>query len=335
MKKNRRISLVGTLCGIALALSLLVSGCSIGGKEVVVSEAMTNRQLFKIGTTTCSLKEAKVYLVNYQNIYGTAYGLNLWEHDFGDDSLKDYVKNITMQELTQVISMDQLAKSRELELSEEEKNQMAQAAEEYFASLTEEEKEYMGVSESDIRDYYEHYALAQKLYTSLTGAVNEEVSDDEARVMELMQIYVSDSTKADEVAAKLAAGEDFASVANNYNEAGSIQITASRDDLPAEVSAAAFQMDNDQMSGKIEAENGFYFVKCLNKYNQELTEANKTNIVEKREKEAVDDVYNEYTESLTSSINEKVWNALEPETGSGMQTDSFFETFHHYWNLQE
>ena len=335
MKKNRRSSLGVTLCGIGLALSLLVSGCSIGGKEVVVSEAMTNHQLFKIGTTTCSLKEAKVYLVNYQNIYGTAYGLNLWEHDFGDDSLKDYVKNITMQELTQVISMDQLAKSRELELSEEEKNRMAQAAEEYFASLTEEEKDYMGVSESDIQDYYEHYALAQKLYTSLTGAVNEEVSDDEARVMELMQIYVSDSTKADEVAARLAAGEDFASVANNYNEAGSIQITASRDDLPAEVSATAFQMDNDQMSGKIEAENGFYFIKCLNKYNQELTEANKTNIVEKREKEAVDDVYNEYTESLTSSINEKVWNALELETGSGMQTNSFFETFYHYWNLQE
>lgn len=335
MKKNRRSSLGVTLCGIGLALSLLVSGCSIGGKEVVVSEAMTNHQLFKIGTTTCSLKEAKVYLVNYQNIYGTAYGLNLWEHDFGDDSLKDYVKNITMQELTQVISMDQLAKSRELELSEEEKNRMAQAAEEYFALLTEEEKDYMGVSESDIQDYYEHYALAQKLYTSLTGAVNEEVSDDEARVMELMQIYVSDSTKADEVAARLAAGEDFASVANNYNEAGSIQITASRDDLPAEVSATAFQMDNDQMSGKIEAENGFYFIKCLNKYNQELTEANKTNIVEKREKEAVDDVYNEYTESLTSSINEKVWDALEPETGSGMQTNSFFKTFHHYWNLQE
>lgn len=335
MKKNRRSSLGVTLCGIGLALSLLVSGCSIGGKEVVVSETMTNHQLFKIGTTTCSLKEAKVYLVNYQNIYGTAYGLNLWEHDFGDDSLKDYVKNITMQELTQVISMDQLAKSRELELSEEEKNRMAQAAEEYFALLTEEEKDYMGVSESDIQDYYEHYALAQKLYTSLTGAVNEEVSDDEARVMELMQIYVSDSTKADEVAARLAAGEDFASVANNYNEAGSIQITASRDDLPAEVSATAFQMDNDQMSGKIEAENGFYFIKCLNKYNQELTEANKTNIVEKREKEAVDDAYNEYTESLTSSINEKVWNALEPETGSGMQTNSFFETFYHYWNLQE
>ncbi len=116
--------------------------------------------------------------------------------------------------------------------------------------------------------------------------------------MELMQIYVSDSKKADEVAARLAAGEDFASVANNYNEAGDLRSQHRGMIFQLKCPATAFQMDNDQMSGKIEAENGFYFIKCLNKYNQELTEANKTNIVEKREKEAVDDVYNEYTESL-------------------------------------
>ena len=125
MKKIRKkIALICLLC-----FSFLLTGCKIGNKEVIVSNTLNNRQVFRIGNVSCGLKEAKVYLVNYQNIYGTAYGLNLWEHDFGDDSLKDYVKNITMQELTQVISMDQLAKSRELELSEEEKNQMAQAAE--------------------------------------------------------------------------------------------------------------------------------------------------------------------------------------------------------------
>ena len=74
------------------------------------------------------------------------------------------------------------AKEKEMELSEEEKEKIAQAAEEYFASLTEDEIVYMGVSESDIKEYYEHYALAQKVYHSLTKAVNEEVSDDEARV---------------------------------------------------------------------------------------------------------------------------------------------------------
>lgn len=158
---------------------------------MIVSNTLNNRQVFRIGNVSCGLKEAKVYLVNYQNIYGTAYGLDLWQHDFGDSSLENYVKNITMRELAQVVCLDQLAKEKEMELSEEEKEKTAQAAEEYFASLTEEETAYMGVSESDIKEYYEHYALAQKVYHSLTKAVNEEVSDDEARVMEIMQIFVS------------------------------------------------------------------------------------------------------------------------------------------------
>ena len=124
---------------------------------MIVSNTLNNRQVFRIGNVSCGLKEAKVYLVNYQNIYGTAYGLDLWQHDFGDSSLENYVKNITMRELAQVVCLDQLAKEKEMELSEEEKEKTAQAAEEYFASLTEEETAYMGVSESDIKEYYEHH----------------------------------------------------------------------------------------------------------------------------------------------------------------------------------
>ena len=36
--------------------------------------------------------------------------------------------------------------------------------------------------------------------------------------MEIMQIYVTDEDRAHEVEQKLAQGDDFASVANNYNE---------------------------------------------------------------------------------------------------------------------
>ena len=326
MKKiTKKIAVIFLLC-----LSLLLSGCKIGNKDVVVSGSLSGRSVFKIGSTSCSLKEAKVYLVNYQNIYGTAYGLDLWKHDFGDNSLVSYVKNITMKELTQVVCMDQLAKSKEMKLSEDEEKKIAQAAAEYYNSLTEEEISYMGVSESDITEYYEHYALAQKLYNSLTNAVNEEVSDDEARVMEIMQIYVSEADKSNEIAARLAQGEDFATLANNYNELGSIQVTVSRDDLPSEVEQIAFQMENDEVSGKIAVDGGYYFIKCLNKYNQELTEANKANIVEKREKEAFDDEYNEFVSSLNSNINANLWNGLELETGSEMKTDTFFEVFEKY-----
>ena len=94
---RKKIALICLLC-----FSFLLTGCKIGNKEVIVSNTLNNRQVFRIGNVSCGLKEAKVYLVNYQNIYGTAYGLDLWQHDFGDSSLENYVKNITMQELAQV-----------------------------------------------------------------------------------------------------------------------------------------------------------------------------------------------------------------------------------------
>lgn len=237
---------------------------------------------------------------------------------------------MTLNELTQVYSMDLLAESLEMTLTEEELSQIAAGAKEYFASLSEAERAYLELSESDVREYYEHYALAQKVYHSLTESVNEEVSDDEARVMELQQIYVSGKEKADEVRSRLQNKEDFAAVANNYNELSAIQVTVSRDDLPKQVEEAAFQLDNNEISDCIETENGYYFIKCLNKYNEELTEANKSNIVEKREKEAFDNAYNALLATLTSSFNEPVWEAITLDTSGEIQTDSFFEVFDKY-----
>ena len=286
--------------------------------------------MFTLDKSACSLKDAKVYLANYQNIYGTAYTIDLWQHDFGDASLLEYVKDITLEELTRVYTMDLLAQSQEVTLSEDETAKVAEAAKEYYASLSEDETAYMDVAETDIVEYYTHYALAQKLYHSLTNGVNEEVSDDEARVMEIMQIYVTDEDRAHEVEQKLVQGDDFASVANNYNELSAIQVTVSRDDLPDEVEEVAFQLDDNAVSGMIVAGNGYYFIKCLNKYNEELTEANKSNIVEKREKEAFDDVYNEFVASLSSRLNTDLWDGIELTTDGSIQTNSFFAVFEKY-----
>lgn len=320
------------MCGILLAVCMAVflCGCQIGSMQIVVSGTIGNKQVFKIGGRNCGLKEARVYLTNYQNIYGTAYTIDLWQHDFGDDSLVTYVKDLTLDELTRVYCMALLAESRGIALSEEEAGKVSEAAKEYYVSLSQEERDYLSVSEIEIKEYYGRYALSQKLYNSLTSEVDEEVSDDEARVMEIMQIYVEDADKAAEVARKLSDGDDFAAVANNYNRLPAIQVTVSRDDLLQEVEDVVFQMDNGEISGMIPVENGYYFIKCLNKYNEELTQANKSNIVEKREKEAFDDVYNEFVSSLHSYINEDLWEELEMDTSGMIRTGSFFEIFYKY-----
>jgi len=111
---------------------------------------------------------------------------------------------------------DLLAKEQEISLTEEEMENVKRAAKTYYDSLSQAEKTYTGAGLADLEGMYEDYALANKVYHVLTEGVNAEVSDDEARIMEAMQIYLKDENKAGEVKEKLSDGEDFAAVASNY-----------------------------------------------------------------------------------------------------------------------
>ena len=315
----------------ATAMTLLLSGCKIGGNEVVFTTGVGNKDLFKINGESCSLKEAKVYLINYQNLYGTAYGVDLWENESCSDSLEEYVKNLTVSELSRVICMDFLAKEKNITLTEEEQQKVEKAAKAYFKSLNDAEKKYTVAVESDIIKLYQNYALAQKTYDSLTESVDEEVSDNEARVMEIMQIYVTSKETADLIATKLSEGGDFASLASNYNEASDIEITVARGDLPEKVEKIAFEMENEDVSDCIEVENGYYFIRCVNKFDEELTDANKEKIVAKREKEAFEDEYESLISGFSSTINETDWDQVEIDLSGEITTDSFFTVFDKYY----
>lgn len=315
---------INLLAGV-LAVSVFFAGCRIGGKEIVVTSGVGSKDVFKIGGNSCNQTEAKVYLANYQNIYGKSYGIDLWEQGFQKKKLKQYVKEVALSEMTKIICMDLLAENQGIALTTEEKARIKDAAAKYYESLNEAELTYTGASQSDIESMYEDYALANKVYQSLTQSVDEEVSDDEARIMEAMQIYVKTQDKAEEVSAKLAAGEDFAAVASNYNQKPIIEITFGRGDLPEEVEKAAFELDDGAVSDCIQTDDGFYFIKCINKFNEELTDANKSNIVDAREKAAFDDVYEEFVSTLASNLNESVWENIPLVTDGSISTDSFFE----------
>ena len=88
----------------AVLLSGVLSGCTIGDTEFVLDKNDVGRNdIFSINGMDCSKEEIKLYLCNYQNIYGYEYGIDLWAHDFGDipeeESLEAYIKEVTLAEL--------------------------------------------------------------------------------------------------------------------------------------------------------------------------------------------------------------------------------------------
>lgn len=127
-------------------------------------------------------------------------------------------------------------------------------------------------------------------------------------------------------------GADFISLAGTYNEAAEIEVAFGRNDVPKEVEKVAFTLENNQVSEMISVDKGWYFIKCINNYNQELTDANKSVILEQRRKEAFDDVYSEFLEKLPSKFNDEVWEEVKIETDKKITTDSFFKTYEKYCN---
>lgn len=319
---------------MALLFVLMLTGCQIGDTQVVFKPVQigTHKYLFQINDRTCDVQQARLYLCNYRNLYGSAYGIDLWEYDYGTDSLEQYVKDITIQELSRVVCMDMLAEQMQVSLTEDELALAKKAGAEYYASLNSAELAFMEVKESDVVRAYEEYALAKKLYLFLTEGIDEEVSDDEARVIRVQQIYVTDADIARMVQQKLDNGDDFAAVASTYNKADEIETVVARDDLPQEVENIAFNLENGAVSDMVETDSGYYFIKCLNKLEEQLTEDNKDNIRQKRRIELFDNEYQNFVDESTFIMNNTLWEDVSLEDTDDIKTDSFFEVYARYFS---
>lgn len=335
MKKQRakRALLILLVSCVAAACS----GCKIGNTQIQLSagQLRNHKTIFRINDDKCDVRYAKLYLCNYRNLYGKAYGTDLWEPY--DADLEQYVKDVTIQELTHIACMDILAKNQNMHLDDTEKKKAAQAAKEYYASLTEEELAFLDLHESDLRTAYEEYALAEKLYHALTQGTDEEVSDDEARVIRVQQIFVKDKKTLKAVREHLAAGDDFASVAGTYNEGKDKEVerTVARGVYPQTVEDIAFDLDNDAVSDAIAADGGYYIIRCVNKYEKELTEANKETIRISRKKERFESDYRTFVSESTFRLNEELWNSVTLKDVKGIQTDSFFALYDQYFQNEE
>jgi len=283
--------------GAAVFLTALVLTCSLTGcgilknTKVVLTTGLSGDQLFKVGKSVCTLPEAMIYVMDYKQQYENAYGVEMWEHDFGGVTLEEYVKDTIVAQLASVKAITLLAKEHEVTLDSSEKEKVSQAAEEYYQALTDEQKKYMKIEKSDVEDLYAAHVLSGKVYKEITKDVNTEVSDDDARIITIQQIHLDSRENAEAVKARLDEGRDFGTVAAAYNKDSQTTVTLSRGEKEKAYEEAAFSLENDQISDVIETTDGYYILKCVNNFDREATEANKVTLVEKRRDQKFSEAY--------------------------------------------
>lgn len=328
----KRIGYRLAAAAVAAVLAAGSSGCQIGDDRVTISREMADDEVFVIDGKACTLPVMKLLLLNNMNLHGESYGIDILHNEDlkVQKKFEQYVKKISMDEVAQVYSMVALANKQEITLTDEQKELAQWAGEDCFRSLTDAEVEYLGISQEEVEDIYEKYALADELYQSLVQDVNEEVSDDEARVMQVRQIYTADEEQAKCALADLAEETEFSTVAANYNEADQITLTLQRGMLPQAAETVAFSMDNGEISDLIRTDQGYYIFCCDNKYDEEQTQIHKEDIVRKRKSEAFHAIYDPFLETLQSRLNEGVWTSVSIRELEQFSYTDFYATYEKY-----
>lgn len=345
-KKGLAFILAGSLCLTTL------TGC--GKKDgqtsettVVLTTGFEENEVFRIGKSSCWLNEAMVYLLNMQNQYENVYGRQIWEKSLEGEPLEEKLKDIVVARIAQIKTMNLLAAEYGVTLNSQELSKVESAAKKYWESLNESEKKLMQADEALIKNLYTEYALANKVYNEIIEDINPEISDDEARTITVKTIFIKTFAldgdnkmvpyteeskqkayqRAVEIKDMAKSGEDFDNLIQKYNEEERSTYSFGKGEMEKAFEDTAFNLSTDEISEVVETEHGYYIIRCVSTFDRKETDANKEKIVEKRKKEAFNQVYDEFVSSLLRNFNEKLWDKVSLPMNEEVKTSSFFQIY--------
>lgn len=349
-KKFRRL-----LCLIAcMAVLASLTGCE-DDTEIVLTTGFYENEVFRIEGISCYTPEVMIYLTNIRNQYADVFGEEIFAQSIDGIPIEESIKQTVLARIAKIKMMNLMAQYYEITLDEREQELAENAAAEYYQSLGEEEIASMdGATQETVLQLYEEYALAYKVYQYLVQEVDQEISDDEARTVTVWQIFLSTTydrengeradvseterealfQQAESICGQLAAGGDFAELASEYSDAEELEAYYRKGEQEETLVEAVFQMAQDEVSGIIEGEDGYYIFRCVSTYGMEQTEARKREIVKERQQELFGQIYTMFIGDKRCYLNEELWDAVSFTEQASGATSNFFDVYAKYFSTE-
>ena len=310
---------------LALLVILAFTGCS--GKAASTPGSGTVEKEYTRG-------QMMVVAITERNRYQNIYTGRLWSVQAGGgETFGEKLMAQAEQFLMELAITNLMADQQGVELTSQEKDTIKSLAQEYYRGLAEPDREFLDVSQDEIYELYCQYYRSDKLVAELTAGENLEVSDAEAKVIEVQQIELDSREEADTVlAAARAEKADFTSIAAKYSKTGQINRTLEWQKDMDSLERQAFELEQDELSPILEQGGRYYILKCVNAYDEEATAARKSRLAQEKKTRAFLGIYEPFVREHTIKLKKSPGDVVDFSGGETCTTDNFFQLYHEYFS---
>lgn len=310
------------ILAVLLCFSLFV-GCS---KQIDREDMIAT-----VGGKAISKSEYMLYLYEATRDFNEIGGNDIWETDFDGQSAEDVVKERAFTTMLHIKVTADKASRYKVSLSEEDKAVAQMRGEAELASMTEEQKNIVSLSEEDVYKIMEDTLLYQKVIEAVTKYYhvseadfnayfeqNKEIQRKAYTEYTISAISVTDQQAAQEVFQRFTEGEDFQTLFQTYEtnpqqkQTGGV-VTTYKSRLDS-----SFDRDFDFEEGEITEPisiEGCYVVIRIDKKSipddTALKELMRSEYTSSIKQQAFTDELNQWLADIEIERNEAVWNTIE------------------------
>lgn len=317
---------------LLFVMTTALTGCTGSNKLNSTAEAMN------VGGVSVPLGEVNFYLryqqTQVQGMYGAFFG-----EDFMNQDLMGLgtpygvtVRDTVVETLQEYYVVEAHAEELGVSLTDEEKNQAAEAARTFLAANDSKALNAMSADEATVTHVLQLTALQSKVYADRAATIDTEVdpasvaqkrisyvvssiagtTDEEGNVTELSEEETAEKrTQMETILADAKAGGDL-NAAAEAQEMTASSMTYGKDgsSLDEVVQSAADALSDGEFSDIIETENSLYIVYMESTFDEDATETARENELSRREQAAYDEWYTPLFEETEITVNDEVIQTL-------------------------
>lgn len=300
-----------------LALCLLFAGC--GEKK--------EKNIQKI-SAPYSAKQMTLVMLSARRYAEEVYTDEIWDTatgEAGETYRTQYLKKLK-RFFVEMAAMNQMADEEHIKFKSAEKKRLEESAAAFYDDSVRQVPELSGLTLEETENLFFQYARALKYKKNIAEDKNAEISQSEAKVVRIRKIAVNDRNDAELIRKRALEGEDFYRLAKYYAKGETIDCKIWRGELPEEVEAAAFSMDDGEISDVILAEGKYYVLKVVDGFDEGETEARRRILQADRRKDLTGRAFQRFMLGKHIEVDDAAWKQAEQAFESAYRGEDFFET---------